>query len=804
MKDMQAKKAKLDAMAAQATGTNNSGGGGGSSSYSGSHTNPFLAQPVQPEVAIQIYLMQFRQSARRYYQQSTGSSGSSSSNNKITTPFCEVEVRLGILQVQHAQPERRVTSSGAKHPQYKAYDCSNKSCNMVSGVNRTHYIRTTSVGISEVSAISQALNVNKVETLKRDIVEKEMIETVYTGYPNAGRVCFDGEHPASATTTVNTTTNNNNSNRIGKLESKEKLMTQDLTIPAANFDVRISLSSEKVLDNTSIINIPPTGWKSKRIKRRRSYHRADKTIAWQIDVTEVTTTENTSNHTNSVDTSSTPTIAYEIEFELLPSILLQLLNENDENMLKKMTISLAQQLWHIIMHMNPLKDALNVEEALQDHTNYNAVQLAIEQCNALRTFMDNGCTKYTSPIGNSNYIPTSNRNTNFIGCMPINFSRHNLDEIQRASDQAYYLSEKTDGVRHFMIFTGNTVVLIDRAMRGKQPKVIHPVTDSNSSSNSNTSPASGTEPFASIIDLIRPGTVLDGEVVMNRRSTATTGGSSSSPKPRPVFIVFDVLAISTTEPVLHLPFAQRLQHLRQASFRTPNASRDMFDARYIPDMSIPLPLVRKNFVKRTELDDLLNNVHEERGMRCYRSGELHNHLTDGIIFQPNLPYVCGTDVHLLKWKYLDTVTVDVEIVPPRRTDDENALRVACLGEEQTLIDMTRYVLLPQSERLRLEADRFEVGGTIAEVGFDPETGEWYYVTMRSDKVTPNHISTVLGTLLELAESLTTDELRYRMGIPAGTRDTYRKDMRGMFKQLLHFQRQKLQSQRAASTTNGTR
>jgi hypothetical protein len=76
--------------------------------------------------------------------------------------------------------------------------------------------------------------------------------------------------------------------------------------------------------------------------------------------------------------------------------------------------------------------------------------------------------------------------------------------------------------------------------------------------------------------------------------------------------------------------------------------------------------------------------------------------------------------------------------------------------------------------------------------------------MRSDKVTPNHISTVLGTLLELAESLTTDELRYRMGIPAGTRDTYRKDMRGMFKQLLNFQRQKLQSQRAAAgASNGT-
>jgi hypothetical protein len=77
------------------------------------------------------------------------------------------------------------------------------------------------------------------------------------------------------------------------------------------------------------------------------------------------------------------------------------------------------------------------------------------------------------------------------------------------------------------------------------------------------------------------------------------------------------------------------------------------------------------------------------------------------------------------------------------------------------------------------------------VGFDPEIGEWYYLTMRSDKIAPNHISTVLGTLLELAENLTTEELRYRMNVPAGMRDTYRKDLHGMLRQLLAHQRKQL-------------
>jgi hypothetical protein len=262
-----------------------------------------------------------------------------------------------------------------------------------------------------------------------------------------------------------------------------------------------------------------------------------------------------------------------------------------------------------------------------------------------------------------------------------------------------------------------------------------------------------------------------------------------------------VLAISPTEPVLHLPFADRLAHLRKGTFATNPKAGDPMDIRaFQATPPIALPLIRKNFVSRTAVGDLLSNVHEERGMRIYRQGEIHNHLTDGIIFQPNRPYVCGTDIHLLKWKYLDTVTMDVELMPNLPNDDDTAFRTACLGEEGTYVQMTRQVKLPNSERMRLEADRFASGlgpsaRTIAEVGLDPETGEWYYLTLRPDKIAPNHISTVLGTLMELAEALSTEELRFRLSLPPGTRDTYRKDVRGMMQQLLEHQRRRLTQQR---------
>lgn len=288
-----------------------------------------------------------------------------------------------------------------------------------------------------------------------------------------------------------------------------------------------------------------------------------------------------------------------------------------------------------------------------------------------------------------------------------------------------------------------------------------------------------------ILAAVKPGTVLDGEVVVHRKLR------------RPIFIVFDVLANSTNEPILHLPFEQRLRHLKEASFvKKGESAINVFDPAAVADPNYALPLVRKNFVPRLELDRLLSFVTEERGLRTYRYGETHHHLTDGIIFQPNAPYVCGTDVDLLKWKYLDTVTIDVELLPPRQNrnhgNDSDVLRVGVMGEEGTTVDMTRYVRLPASERYRLEADRAEGGGScrIAEVGFDPTTGEWYYLTMRPDKTAPNHISTVLGTLLELAECLSTEELRYRMSVPSGTRDTYAKEVRNMQKQVLEHQRRR--------------
>jgi hypothetical protein len=739
------KKSKLDEQTAQPKSATNSD----------KLKNPFLAKPIQPEKTLQIYLTQVRNSARKY----------NPNKPPFSQPFCEVEARIGILKINN----RRVTSSGPKRIQnsvVQAFDCTSlpQTPSMEAGVSRSHYVHWTQAGLSEVSPLSAALGVipkpnmpNKdaVAMIKRDLVEKETVETVFAGYPGNRRVAFPGVVPVTGVHSADT---------IGQMEYKEKIVQMDWTVPAAKYDSRISLASEKLVDPA--VTSVPQGWTFHRVKRRRSYSRRDGNIAWQIDVTEVTATPKNS--------PNKKTVTYEIEMELMADKLLQLINEESQQKIASLSKAYAQQLWWVLTQLNPLEDTIDVEELLQPHPNQQAVQLALAACGALKKFMENPPetqkpAMFDSPLSRPKETPSpALANLKFCGCMPVNFSRHNIDDIQRSAQNAYFLSEKTDGVRHFLIFTGDTAVLVDRAMKGKQVIPLKP----------------GQEPMASVVPLIQPGTIFDGEVVMHR------GGSGH--KARPIFIVFDVLTVGPSTAVLHLPFEQRLHHLKQATFRSKTANRDMFADSALADMSIPLPLIRKNFVHRTDLAGLLGHVIEEKGTRSYRSLPVHNHLTDGIIFQPNLPYVCGTDVNLLKWKYLDTVTIDVEILPARyhQNDDDDALNVGVMGNDQTTVDMSRYVNLPNSERLRLEADKAASGSRIAEVGFDPETGEWYYLTMRPDKIAPNHISTVLGTLLELSESLNTEELQYRMSVPPGQRDTYRKDLKGMLKQLLEHQKRK--------------
>lgn len=827
-----------------------------SSSSSSQQTNPLLSRPTQPEDAIRIFLIQVRGMSKR---RSLGNNNPSSGGNSNCVNV-EIEARLGTLispSFIGGGPSMRALSSGAKVVNVGGKDrivrafitkisddggnnnggqSNTTTTNFEGGITRSNYLKWTSSGLSEYSPLSASFscaksssssssnssstaNNNNVEQsegsiLRSQLIETETVTTSYA-YPDRTRINFIHDPQTGLPS-------------VGAIEKKEKLSTMDMALPGAPYDLRLTCATEISVNNNNnnssissssnrgddiisdVTKLPP-GWTSRRLKRRRSYIRGDGSFAWRMDVTEVSTSENNNNNHHhrqqQQQQQNDSHLGYEIEMELSTNMTNKFLNPQlDDNSARKLADTLSQQLWYMIQQLNPTQDVLEVSEFLREHANTEATKLAIGQCGAIRKYVDSGWKSWRSaisPDNNNNGGPNIDNiggvscdpPRNFVGCMPVNFSRHNIEDIQRSSTNGYYLSEKTDGVRYILVCTGSSIVLVDRASH-ESKKAYQPKPRGDNGNNIE-------DPMHALALSIKPGAVLDGEVVVHRRLR------------RPVFIVFDVLANSANEPILHLPFEQRLRHLRSASFmkggkgggegnNSSGIMVDVFDPAAVSDLSIALPLVRKNFVDRIDLDRLLSYVTEERGMRTYKYGDTHHHLTDGIIFQPNSPYVCGTDVNLLKWKYLDTVTIDVEILPPRNnnfgnrnngggSDADDVLRVGVMGEEGTSVDMTRYLRLPDSERRRLEADRHESGSRIAEVGFDPGTGEWYYRTMRPDKVAPNHISTVLGTLLELAESLSTEELRYRMIVPSGTRDTYARDVRHMQKQLLEHQRRKNQA-----------
>merc|ERR1719223_1881798 len=98
----------------------------------------------------------------------------------------------------------RVLSSGPKSANVKgksviakAFLCTgtdpSRTCPFEGGVTRTNYYNWTMAGLSESSPVSLALGMSGNSdnaSIREKLIEKEMVETVYGGYPNHNRVCF--------------------------------------------------------------------------------------------------------------------------------------------------------------------------------------------------------------------------------------------------------------------------------------------------------------------------------------------------------------------------------------------------------------------------------------------------------------------------------------------------------------------------------------------------------------------------------------------------------------------------------------
>ncbi|CAM9455593.1 unnamed protein product, partial [Hapterophycus canaliculatus] len=106
------------------------------------------------------------------------------------------------------------------------------------------------------------------------------------------------------------------------------------------------------------------------------------------------------------------------------------------------------------------------------------------------------------------------------------------------------------------------------------------------------------------------------------------------------------------------------------------------------------------------------------------------------------------------------------------------------GEE---VDLSRSVHLSDHDQARLVADMQNSRSVIAEVALDPGSGLWIYMGLRPDKDRPNFITTVISTMVEVAEGLSEEELKYRMLADTPASDDWARQETTMRKRAVQWQ-----------------
>jgi hypothetical protein len=531
----------------------------------------------------------------------------------------------------------------------------------------------------------------------------------------------------------------NEDGSVGQGEKKTRLMAHDLGLLGRTYDVRIAAATE-------ITHPAPVGGVNivrSRLKKRTTFslhagptHAAGTTTSavrgshWQIDVTEVESLGELDSGTNGVGSSR----SLEIEFEMYGDSVLDLVRTTNEPAAIQYINILATELRGLVTMLIPGET---------DHHAHVAMQVIDDSRNPVFT----GQAKELVNLLRGVYGLQPSRKTEFVGCMPVNLCRSNLPHIQQ---NAYFVTEKSDGERYLLI------VLEDRgeceAFLMNRRCELHRFPGGDAVGRA-----------------LGKGTFLDGELVFNR-----------SRRPlRQVFLVFDVLA-DAGKPCLQLPFRDRLNILNDSIMRR------------LAHTNTELPLVRKLFVPKLAIGELLRRLHNEDSGRIYRESEKRHHRTDGIILQPDAPYVMGTDYGLMKWKWADLRTVDLRVeFNNAAASPEQRIQLTCMGPQGESIDCSKRTLFEAFDRMRVLGDIRDSGpnnSRIVEVTYNPALGKWRYLHSRPDKAQPNSVYIVMAVLMEQAEGISLEELEYTLLANSSSELDYAEQLQKLSEQLIKSRR----------------
>lgn len=550
-----------------------------------------------------------------------------------------------------------------------------------------------------------------------------------------------------------------NDKQVSK-ERKEKIFTIDVSLPSHDYDLRVSCSQELPQDVTSSADPNSPDWEMERIKKRTSFTSHDPGLSiWKIDYTEVATT-----YLNSHPKAGEKEYEYEIELELNVHNLLKyhkldwfsnLRNEEREHGARFLTTKLLELIDQFIPSLHDTSGEAVLTPVPSYLTPY-----------------------YTEQVIDMNRTIKSETRANhleFLGSMPINLYRSSLDRVQSMD---YFVTEKSDGVRYLLYIIPLGPDNVPEAIFMDRSKTFF------------------TLPCSKVLGkLLKSGTILDGEIVFNLTQKKS------------VFLVFDILSWNNVSLINH-KFATRIDFVNKTVVPYYNNHLKLhINDETNTDTSEVLLIIKKRFLFKQDIGQLLDSIKtNQSGERIYKDSPNRHHLNDGIIFQPNTPYVFSRYYDLLKWKWPDLRSIDVIISfdsngnnsnfnissfnnllqSTQRIDFSNIYNISasniflsCSGPDRTSINLSKRgsynVSIGQYDTYRLLAELEELHNDrlynnkkllsspyIAEVKYDIKVGKWSYVKLRSDKVEPNYIDTVLGVFTEQAESINEKELEYQI------------------------------------------
>lgn len=228
------------------------------------------------------------------------------------------------------------------------------------------------------------------------------------------------------------------------MEHKTRELEFNVHLPSCPYDCRVTVSIERPLEEIERQEVGQE-WESKRAKDRCSY--SDGRSKWKADLTKVTTTQGSHHfnpgHPGGMDAERT----FEVELELKAEDCTQWIRLGDAEAAKERTSEVAQDLWLRISAMMPCEETASQLKEVKD----TELEIAGQRACLAPFEMEGGAT--------------SGRCSNdFPGTMPVGFSKKHIEKVQR---EKYWVSEKTDGVRHFLVVVqldkrGPTALLYDR------------------------------------------------------------------------------------------------------------------------------------------------------------------------------------------------------------------------------------------------------------------------------------------------------------------------------------------------------